>query len=96
MCVTQCTSSMPSFSDRRNDAVEEGVPWNCHGRMMCWMNLERMTEVGVTAGVKKVISAVHEHRNPTAKPRGGNKRKKDLSVEAGQSKLSSFFTKKVT
>lgn len=78
-----------------------GEPWTRRGRTYCWMGEERMAEVGVTAGVKKVIAAVIASTKPgskaAAKGKPGTKRKAAATEAAGapqQQKLSAFFAKK--
>ena len=87
------------------DATTTGEPWTRRGRTYCWMGEERMAQVGVTAGVKKVIAAVLASAKPgggkaAAKGKPAAKRKAAAAaatVAAGapqQQKLSAFFAKK--
>ena len=79
-----------------------GDEWTHAGRTYCWMGEERMAQVGVTAGVKKVIAAVVASAKPggkAAKGKPGAKRKAAAAATEGagapqQAKLSAFFKKK--
>jgi len=72
--------------------------WTRGGRMYSWMSEQRMREVGVTAGVLKVIAAVSSAIGAGAapgKPGGARgKCKAPASDSAQQPKLSAFFGKK--
>ena len=75
---------------------EEAVePWTGNrGRSYCWMDEKKMKEVGVTAGVLKVIAAV-EGATGGASAAAKQKGTKRAAVEdVKQPKLSKFFGKK--
>jgi len=88
------------------DATTTGKPWTRRGRTYCWMGEERMAQVGVTAGVKKVIAAVLASAKPgggkaAAKGKPAAKRKAAAAAATDaaeapqqQKKLSAFFAKK--
>ena len=79
-----------------------GDAWTHGGRTYCWMGAAQMGEVGVTAGVLKVIAAVDAATSAkgaaTKAPARGGKRAAAAAVaaDAKQPKLSSFFTPKST
>ena len=67
------------------DMSDKDATWLCEGRMYSWMDAGRMKEVGVTAGVKRVITAVKGGLDGAMK-RQGTKRKKRVEARKGRHK----------
>lgn len=65
-------------------------PWTHGNQVLCWMDSSRMAEVGVTAGVKKVITGVSEKATQDI---GTRKRKGTKIGETSQLKISAFLQK---
>jgi len=75
------------------DADAAASEWE--GRTVEWMDADRMAEVGITAGVKKVIAAVSAHAQTGSAPRRAGKRRVAAGSDDGkQPKMSAFFTKR--
>ena len=75
------------------DADAAASEWE--GRAVEWMDADRMAEVGITAGVKKVIAAVSAHTQiGSAQRRAGKRRAAAGSDDGKQPKMSAFFTKR--
>lgn len=84
-------------------ALEDGVHWTtADGTVVCWMCSRHMAEVGVTAGVKKVLSAVEDKSGgraaqPSARGKQGAGKRKAEGASAdkqlrAQPMLSAFFS----
>ena len=81
------------------DSMAVGAEWTRTGRSYCWMDTARMSEVGVTAGVLKVIAAVDGATGGAkakAPPKGKRAAAASAATDKKQPKLSSFFTPKNT
>ena len=92
MHVAHARAEPPQGAARVTAGEEE---WTRDGRTYCWMSAARMGDVGVTAGVLKVIAAV-ESATGGAKAKAKAKRPSAAKAEADkkQPKLSTFFTPK--
>ena len=72
---------------------DEDTVWLREGREYSWMDATRMRQVGVTAGVKKVIASV-TGSSEKSKSKGTKRKKVSSGAELKQQpRISTFFSK---
>ena len=94
MHVEHAASPPPTAGEVKEEGEGAAEPWTSNGRTYCWMGEQRMREVGITAGVLKVIAAVESATGRTSANKSAGKRKSTASVDTTQPKMSKFFSRK--